>query len=134
MCIIIDTCMAGDYIHKKKQLAPIGRYLEGGGKVIIDADLYGEYPTKFRNLIVELSRVGRIVRLNPPPLPRSVSTLLVSNDVHVVRLVRAAKSRVVCTRDDNLIKDLKNGSIVNAPRCKVYKHDGAKRVLDGCCP
>jgi len=57
-----------------------------------------------------------------------------SDDTHIVQLVRCSSTRVVCTQDNSLTDDLTNASIISRPRCKVYKHQGAKSVLIGCCP
>jgi rRNA-processing protein FCF1 len=134
VCIVVDTSTAGDYVNKKEYLAPVGNFILKGGKIVISRCLFEEYPASFRNLVVELKRVGKVVQCDDEDLPPEIAAKMESDDPHVVSLVRKSRSRVVCTRDDNLIKDLKNKAIVDSPRCSVYRHEGARRVLSGCCP
>jgi hypothetical protein len=134
MCIIIDTNMAGDYASNKEYLGPIKNYLLKGGRVVISDTLFREYPASFKNVVVELKRMGRISQFVDRPLPASVCERMISNDHHIVGLVRISRVRVVCTKDHELIVDLKNSNVVPKPRCKVYRQPSARRVLVGCCP
>lgn len=132
MCIIIDNCVTGDYVNKRSYLQPVAKYVDRGGRVIVSASVFLEYPFSFQKIIVEWRRNGRVKQFEDVPLPRQLAQLLISNDSHVVALVRTSGVRVVCTTDANLIVDLKNPAIINAPRCKVYKKESAKSVLNGC--
>lgn len=134
MCIIIDTNSAGDYAQNKEYLKPIGQFITNGGRIVISRMLFEEYPTSFQKVIVELARVGKVVQCEPEHLPPEVARRMMSDDPHIVSLVRTSRARVVCTQDNALIEDLKNATIIRDPRCSVYKHEGARGVLNGCCP
>src|SRR5262245_54821214 len=129
MCIVVDTSTAGDYVNKKQYLKPVGNFILRGGRIVISERLFQEYPVSFRNVVVELKRMGKVMQFDDEQLPAEIAGQMASDDPHVVSLVRKSKTRVVCTRDDNLILDLKNSAIVSSPRCSVYKHEGARRVL-----
>lgn len=133
MCIIIDNCLTGDYLQKKQTLEPVRNYIEKGGRVAINRALFEEYPPPFQAVMIELDRAGKIRRFGQSPLEREVRAQLASNDEHVVELVRVSRIRVVCTNDNDLISDLKNTAIIPRPACKIYRHAGAKKVLNGCC-
>lgn len=134
MCIIIDANMASDFVTKKDYLSPVIDYVLRGGVLTICQSLFLEYPHGFRNVVAELKRGGKVKQFDDEELPGDVAQKLASDDPHVVSLVRRSGTRVVCTKDTDLIDDLKNASIVNTPRCKVYRHTGASGVLKRCCP
>lgn len=133
MCIIVDTNMTGDYQKKPAYLQPVLRYFLGGGKITINPALIQEYPEKFIATIAELNKNGQVKLYGDATPSEKIKKLMVSDDPHIIALVRESGTRVVCTKDKSLMVDLKNPNIVNRPRCKVYKHKGAASVLDGCC-
>lgn len=134
MCIIIDNCLVMDLKNDQKHMEPIKKYLEKGGIVVLSDELYREYPASFQAAVVELQRRNQVRKVKAPALGNDVRKLITSNDHHVISLVLGAAVEVVCTTDDDLTNDLKNPKIIKKPRCKVYRHARAKRVLSGCCP
>lgn len=134
MCIVIDNCQAMDIKNNHEDMEPVVRYLKKGGIIVLSDKLYKEYPSSFQSTIVELQRRNQVRRVSPPALDKAVKAIVTSNDHHVIALVREARVEVVCTADNRLTDDLKNPRIVSNPRCRVYRHKSAKRILSGCCP
>ncbi len=133
MCLVIDNNMAGDYIAEHEYLIPILKYIESGGKMAFNASLLKEYPYKLVNLAMNLKKVGRGILIQNEKLPNNIKNNMTSDDPHILALIANSSTRVVCTKDSNLIDDLKNPLFFNKPRCKVYQHQGSSSVLDGCC-
>src|SRR5262245_20347851 len=100
MCIVVDTNTAGDFVNNKGYLKPVANFLLRGGQIVISKILFEEYPMSFRNVVVELKRIGRVLQCEDEKLPAEIASQLRSDDAHVVSLVRTSKARVVCTRDD----------------------------------
>jgi len=134
MCLIIDNNVTGDLLGGRDYIDPVRKYIRDGGNLIVSDVLIMEYPYRMQNLVNELLRQKRVHYFRNGKLRVDVEREMVSDDWHVIDLVQRSKARVVCTRDNNLTIDLKNPKIVHNPRCRVYRHQGAKDLLVGCCP
>lgn len=133
MCLVIDNNMAGDYLGKQDYLKPILKYIESGGKIAFNKSLLEEYPHKLVELAINLKKVGRGILINDETLPAKIKNKMVSDDPHILAIVANSTTRVVCTKDTNLITDLKNAEFFSKPKCKVYQHEGSASILKGCC-
>ena len=78
--------------------------------------------TRFREILLEADRIGLLKRVSNAEVDKEelvVSELpIVSDDPHIVALVRLSGDRVVYTTDANLIKDLRSATLCR-PRGKV---------------
>ena len=57
------------------------------------------------------------------------STLLKSDDPHILALAKAAGARLLYTNDRDLMKDFKNRLILNKPKGKVYSRKSNADLL-----
>ena len=133
MCIIIDANMATDFSNGADYTSPIAEYIKRGGSLVVNDQLFAEYPRKIHSILSELGRSKKLKKFDCGQLPDNIASKMISDDPHIVDLVLQSKTTVVCTKDEDLTADLKNPNIVRRPRCSVYKHEGSKSVLVGCC-
>jgi hypothetical protein len=125
MCIIIDACCANSLVNSNfPQAKLILDWVKAGGKVVSGGDLERELKsTVLQRLLLQWSRSGRLISFDRDKL-KSESDLIDgtktrSNDHHVLALTRASGSKVVVTRDQDLMHDLKKSGQVPKGQ-KVY--------------
>ena len=130
MCVILDNCLAADFANKKPELVDLEKYFRKGGSMVYSPELFGEYPKKMYGLIAELGRAGKakLVKLNDVALD---TTIIESNDIHILKLAIKTGVRALCSVDQALINDFKNTQVIS-PKGKVYKGAESKNVLTEC--
>lgn len=113
--MIIDANRAGDFTppisgRAKEILGGIAAKkvkIVAGGKLLTELS-----KTKLRGLLLEWSRAGRLNRVNAGVVDAEIGRIgafpITSNDIHVIALARVSQTRLVYTKDDDLIVDLKN--------------------------
>lgn len=85
-------------------------------------------------LLGELSKAGRLVRVEKTKIDREISKIsgrCKSNDVHVIGLARASRTRLLCTLDNLLTEDFKNNHLLK--RGKVYRSREHTHLIKECC-
>lgn len=130
MCIVIDANLAAAAFQEPilEEYRPIFDWLNNGGRLVFGGKL-----TK------ELLRIGHVSRrlraLNQAGIALqctadeialeeallSESSLITSNDRHILALARLSGARILCTDDQALQADFKNLEIVPRPKGKIYK-------------
>ena len=133
MCAIIDNNITADIVNDVEYVKPVIDYLKAGGRIATSQSIIKEYPNKFLSLLDQLKKNNQVTFYHEVNLTPIQTASMKSDDPHILALVMNSDVRVVCTRDVNLIKDLKNPNFVAAPRCKVYARSKSKSVLNGCC-
>jgi hypothetical protein len=121
------------------------RWLNLGGKIASGGKNLRELlGTKFKGLVIELERSGKLHRISDDEVDaeeRIVSgdEVLTSDDPHVIALARVSGARVVFTEDEALIADFKNAALVprrSGVRGMVIQPSGTtendRRVIRGC--
>lgn len=53
-----------------------------------------------------------------------------SNDIHILSLARVSLTRLLVTKDTDLIKDFKNKNIIDNPRGKIYSSTNHNHLLE----
>lgn len=139
MCVIIDADVAGRVfaVPCENDFAPLWEWIDcRSGKLVFG----GKNGVELRRLsrvkgrLMEMWRAGQALQVPPPQIDaekRAVTKLGIckSNDPHVIALARASGARILCTNDQNLETDFKNGELVPSPRGKIYKTANHKRLL-----
>jgi hypothetical protein len=99
-------------------------WVRKGGKVVSGGKLQTELgKTALRPLLAQWSASGRLILL--PNVEIAVEQAAIekagihSNDSHVLAITRLSNSRVVVTRDQLLMRDLKDRSVMGERR-KIY--------------
>ena len=133
MPIIIDANRTGDFSRPLNGHAQeiLKRLYRNRISVVIGGKLTGELgATKFAAILTELSRAGRLKKMDNATVERETkrvaSLALVSDDPHVIALAIISGARLIYTEDKDLKTDLKNGAIIR-PRCKVLTAETANR-------
>lgn len=137
MCIITDANVLGDLNRKTDDAIPILRWLltDKGGLIIggyLKTEL--ERSTKFRVTLVELSRAGRLHKLDDgrvSTVAARIASECCSDDCHVVAAAIISGCRLVFTRDQELHKDLKNTRLVEPPAA-IYQDKSHRHLLTQC--
>lgn len=130
MCIIIDANQAGELATGEKPYVKLVlKWIKDGGAIVSGGDLERELfkHSNMRDLMGQLSRSGQLRRIGKQKIEQrtaAVEAMCQSNDAHVVALAIEARTRVVVTGDNLLIKDLKNSTIVGTRR-RVIKENSA---------
>jgi hypothetical protein len=111
-----------------------------GGRL---AQEYAGCSVVVKNLIQELHRSGRALRLNDALVEAEEvrlkqGGLCRSNDPHVMAVAKVAQARLVCTNDAALREDFRDRAILNKPRGKLWSpaaHSTLRRnACDDCNP
>ena len=148
MCVVIDTCTFSDAFSSPPQPAyrPLIEWLTrtdsdgsaaiGGTKYRAEIGMHGQAIRFF----ARLARAGRTNDVDNVVVDAEENRLVqtgacVSNDQHVIALVRKSGARSVCTEDSGLMTDVKNRTLVNGPRGRVYRTANHAHLLhhDRCC-
>ncbi|MEQ8443002.1 MAG: hypothetical protein RIM33_14790 [Alphaproteobacteria bacterium] len=123
--MIIDANRAGDFSGMINECAKIIllRIAQKKVKVAVGGQLMQELSrTALRGFLLEWSRNGQLRRIDETDINHELHLLagahLVSNDIHVIALARASRTRLVFTDDNNLITDFKNTLLIS-PKGKV---------------
>lgn len=140
MCIIIDANSAHEVVNLTEDGKPVLHWLLDpkqraglilGGKLSRELDKAG-----FRSTLLNLSRVGRLHRVDDEILSQRVAELekqrwCKSNDLHVVALSMITKCKLVFSKDKLLHVDLKNFSKYEN-RISIYQNSSHFRLLQPC--
>ncbi len=137
MCIIIDTNRLGDFFNSKHEDSkPIRKWLNNGGTLVYSDG--GEFKramkSRWRTKLKIYSDSGsaKLIpydKLREKEIELRESKRLKSDDSHILALAKAAGARLLYTNDHNLMKDFKNGMILNKPKGKVYSRKSNADLL-----
>jgi|SRR3954464_11021027 hypothetical protein len=139
MCVIVDANLASKVFGDpaEKDFSPVIDWLvDGGGELVIGGHLATELDRlgNCRRFVRALRRAGR-ARLIPETdiseekAKLKETGLCVSNDLHVLGLVRASGARTVCTLDRDLQRDIRNPQVISSPRGSVYQRRSHAHLL-----
>jgi PIN domain len=131
MCVIVDANLASQVFAEPpaEDFSPVMEWvLEKGGMVAVGGRLAAELErvSQPRRFILSLLRSGRARRVPDEEivaeeLALQENGLCISNDCHVLALVRLSGARTVCTLDRALQQDVRNARLVANPRGSVYQ-------------
>ncbi|PYV22794.1 MAG: hypothetical protein DMG27_17405 [Acidobacteria bacterium] len=134
MCLVIDACCIPKVFDTENQqhfnYAPVLEWVSspsGKGRIIYGGTKYGDELLnlgRYRKIIIELKRMGRVVELPRDQVDRIAHALKAEitdaeiNDEHLIAIVIASKCCVVCTDDDGAIHYLKRKEFYSNRRMK----------------
>ena len=141
MCVIIDADVAARVfaVPPEDDFAPLWKWIEHkSGKIVFG--FAGKLGVEWKKLakakrrLLQMWRAGQALQVPATRIEaeeNAVTKLAIckSNDPHVIALARASGARILCTNDQNLETDFKNGELVPSPRGKIYKTANHKRLL-----
>lgn len=141
MCMIVDSCIAGEIASGNAELSPLVNWLtHGDGKLVHGGLLTRELTrnVKFLGFLSELNRSGKAIRIPDEPLREDAAAIARlginrSNDLHVIALARISGARLLCSSDRDLHKDFKNRRLLAKPRGRVYQSADHDRLLRNAC-
>ena len=125
MCIIVDACCANSLGNADWPQAHLIRdWVRGGGKIVSGGLLQRELKnTALQALLVQWSASGRLINKDPTEIKIEEEKLdrskVKSNDLHVIALARLSGAKVIVTRDQDLMYDLKKSPEIGKAR-KIY--------------
>ena len=116
---------------------------EGRGRLVIGGRLRVELfqNDEFRRWATTAIQYGRLKNCDDTLVDQCENTLndLVSNDSHIIALAIESHARLLCTDDNNLMKDFKNRELIRNPRGTIFsikpesKFDRKRRgILQRC--
>lgn len=145
MCIIIDANRVGEFFTEdlyRGEFAPIADWIEHrGGILVYGGKLKAELlrSDAARRRLRVWNQAGRARDIDDQRLvdeERAVHALGLcrSEDEHVIALARCSGARVLCTEDNNLMRDFRNIHLVPRPQGKIYRNRSHQRLLQhhGC--
>lgn len=126
MPIVIDANRAGDFSAPLSGLAPeiLHRIRNRSVKVVVGGKLLQELSkTRFRSVLVELGRVGLLINISHKDVEAEqaamLNILIVSDDIHVLALLRKSNCRLIYTDDTDLITDIHNPLVLSPQGCAL---------------
>ncbi|MBW8879399.1 MAG: hypothetical protein JF614_31075 [Acidobacteria bacterium] len=139
MCVIIDANLASRVFSDpaEEHFSPVIDWLVGGGGELViggrlatELDRLGE-PRRFVRALLRAGRARLIpeTEIAEEEVKLETTGLCVSNDLHVLGLVRASGARTVCTLDKALQRDVRNRQLVSNPRGSVYTRQSHRHLL-----
>jgi predicted nucleic acid-binding protein len=141
MCLIVDTNVAHRVILKEDDpdFSSLSHEINrGNARIVYGGKLREEYRQHelLRQRVLSLDRAGIARQVSSidyqSELEKVEAThLCVSNDAHIIALARAAKVRLICTSDTDLMKDVKNRKLVREG--KVYTGLNCFHLIRECC-
>lgn len=117
MPIIIDANRASDFSAPAKNHAPeiYKAVVRGGARVAIGGLLLRELNQGgLGAILIEWTRAGFVISVPDEAIAAAEKNIPIhkSDDPHVLALAIASKTRLVYTNDQDLVKDVKNKSIL----------------------
>jgi hypothetical protein len=108
-------------------------------RLVIGGQLLREFvrDRHVRSILLELDRRGS-AKIIPAPVVDNETAIVqregtcVSNDPHVIALARVSGARLLCTIDENLIRDFKNRQLIR-PRGRIYRNRSHRKLLRSVC-
>lgn len=126
MPIIIDANRAGDFTapllgHAEEILR---RLKNRSIRIVSGGKLHRELSrTRFREILIELQRVGRLVRVDDHLVDADEQVVISagtrSDDPHVIALMRMSGCRLIYTDDNALIEDIGDAKLVSPIGCAL---------------
>jgi hypothetical protein len=146
VCLIVDASIAslvfGD--QPSPRFGPVLRWLyQEEGRLVYGGHLANELRKvgAAARSIAELRKAGKALLYDDARLAddeRAVQKTghLRSNDGHVIALARVSGARVLCSDDQNLIRDFTDRNLISKPRGSVYMQEEHIALLEHCrgCP
>ena len=135
MCLILDTNVASEFFAQpvSAEFRPLidwvsnpktkGRIVTGGKN---QAELSRMARGPVMAMLVELRRSGRVRTIECGASDGSdletqeINTVCQSDDPHVILLARKSGARLLCAKDQALIKDFGNKQLIDNPRGIVF--------------
>ena len=136
--MILDTNMWSNFLNKTSDMQPVYQWLENkNGKLIYsDHKSFQKELTKNQKTVLKSYYQSGKARLVPTKQVEQTITSLrknnkfKSNDMHILGLAKAGKTKVLCTKDKDLQDDFKN-----ILKGKVYKKANHQHLLtQDTCP
>jgi hypothetical protein len=131
MCVIVDANLASLVFSEPagEDFSPIIDWLvDGGGELVVGGHLAAELDRLAvpRRFVRDLRRAGRArlipeMEVSQEEAQLETTGLCISNDCHVLALIRVSGARTVCTLDRALQTDIRNPQLVSKPRGSVYQ-------------
>lgn len=143
MTLIVDANCAGDAFCSpaKPDFVPLVKaLLEGRARLVVGGKLKREYQKNgvaWRMLKI-LDQAGRTKIESDAAVDNEEKNVkanydLQSDDPHILALARVSGARLLCSRDQNLHHDFRNGDIISAPRGNIYQVAAHAKLIRKCC-
>ena len=148
MCVIIDTNMTADFVNNKEDLKPLKRHIEGKKIKLIfppSSTLQSEYKRhyEFNILLTEYFSQGVMKVIPKTKFDEAMKELTQSKikfksnqeDWAILALAEASRTKLLASKDTNLMHDFKNLKIGRKLVRKIYQYKSHKRLLNRkTCP
>ncbi len=94
--------------------------------------------SRVRRALVLLDRAGRArqepdATVDNEELVLRHTSLLASDDPHILALARVARLRLLCSLDQALQQDFRNKRLIDAPRGRIYTRASHRKLLIEMC-
>jgi len=140
MCIIVDVNTFSSVFDKNSldhiHFSPVEDHIKKGKSKLIVGGTKFLAELKYRSLLAELNRANKIVVANKEEvdsLQLEIESRVkgIDNDHHIIALSCVARAKVVCTKDSNLQKYLRNREFYNRgmDRPKMFNSKSPSTVL-----
>jgi hypothetical protein len=150
VCVIVDTCVVHEVLpgsiekgaHPNDPYRPLRRDIANGVTPIVFggrlADEYSGCSQIVKNIIQELSRAGKALKVDATVINAEAQTLRASglcrsDDPHVLALAKVSGARLVCTIDGALREDVCDKNILRKPRGKLWSPAGHQELRHSAC-
>lgn len=129
MCIIIDANVLGKFLSEpgNEDCDPIYRWLKNGGRIVYSSgsQFGNEIGASAKSKLSELAGKGSAVLIDAREFQEIEANVrkdgfCKSKDFHILALARFTRTRVLYTKDKNLIQDFKNKKFIDNPRGRIY--------------
>ena len=142
MCVIVDNDVVALVLVKKDAaFVPVMQAIQKRRhKLTYGGRLKDEYlkSVLVRRVLRVLDEAG-LSRIVSDDSIASIESQLIANDVcksndaHVIALAQVSKTRLLCSRDNDLIADFTNLKLLSKPRGRVYKNADHRALVNQCC-
>ena len=137
--MIIDANVLGTFLGdpEDEDCMPIYRWMKNGGKIIYSSGgkFDNETSSSAKGKLFELTGKGSAIFVRAERFASIEANVEArgyckSNDFHILALAKFTGTRVLYTRDKNLIQDFKNKDVVAGPRGRIYSGKANASLLN----
>ena len=141
--MILDAHKWADFFKNTEDMKPVHRWINKSGKIVysnhqkIESEIKKSTGKKAMRYLEEKRRAGKAKFISKEAVmtaKKDIEKLTrKSNDIHILALARASKTKLLCSKDGGLHVDFTNKNIIIV-KGKVYQNKTHKHLLklDAC--
>jgi len=135
VAVVVDVCCSSVVFRAESCYPILFKWLfkNKNGYLALCKHLVRSYSYEVRDFVTELDRTGRTVWPSESSYNQAFNCGEIekceSNDPHVIALMLSTRVRLICTDDNDLIRDVKNPRLL-IPRGKVYAEKTRRQAQD----